>query len=185
MTMMGDGGGWGGGGVYNVWFWSRNLKARNDFLVVLRSICPYSVRHCYFLITFDIRKKRKKKIKIQKKDEMMFGFWKNKLLLITTLCLKKDIEEVVKCFIISMYLNTIILLQYCWCHSGCSCLNGYDIVMFLDCWVYFFHSFLKIFFFFYFQDAKGGLFLFFFTSMWKCMSNFFKKLVHSHEHHRP
>lgn len=25
---------------------------------------------------------------------------------------KKDIEEVVKCFIISMYLNTIILLQY-------------------------------------------------------------------------
>lgn len=26
---------------------------------------------------------------------------------------KKDNEEVVQCFIISMYLNTIMLLQYC------------------------------------------------------------------------
>ncbi len=67
-----------------------------------------------------------------------------------------------------MYLNTIILLQYCWCHSGCSCLNGYDIVMFLGCWVIFFiifflfHSLLKS----RFLDARGGFFVFFFTSMW-------------------
>lgn len=27
-----------------------------------------------------------------------------------------------------------MLLQYCWCHSRCSCLNGYGIVMFLGCW---------------------------------------------------
>lgn len=25
--------------------------------------------------------------------------------------------------------RTLIMLQYCWCHSGCSCLNGSDIVI--------------------------------------------------------
>lgn len=47
-----------------------------------------------------------------KKDEMMFGFSKE-VAFKNNLVLKKDIEEVVKCFIIFMYLNTIILLQYC------------------------------------------------------------------------
>lgn len=70
-----------------------------------------------------------------------------------------------------MYLNTIILLQYCWCHSGCSCLNGYDIVMFLGCWVLFllFHSLLEK------SESKGRvLFLFLFHINVKCMSIFLK-----------
>lgn len=44
---------------------------------------------------------------------MMFGVLKKKIAFMNNLVLKKDIEEVVKCFIISMYLNTDILLQYC------------------------------------------------------------------------
>lgn len=43
----------------------------------------------------------------------MFGILKKKVAFENNLVLKKDIEEVVKCFIISMYLNTITLLQYC------------------------------------------------------------------------
>lgn len=89
--------------------------------------------------------------------------------------LKKDIEEVVKCFIISMYLNTITLLQYCWCHSGCSCLNGYDIVMFLG---FIFQSLLKSFllllllFFSPPLGARGVFFFFFlfFTLAWSACS---------------
>lgn len=77
-----------------------------------------------------------------------------------------------------MYLNTIMLLQYCWCHSGCSCLNGYNIVMFLGCWViyfvYLFVSFTpkKVFFCFLFRLNRSFLFLFHINV--KCMSIFWK-----------
>lgn len=113
------------GGIYNiffivfffVFFLSRSCKLnpRNDFLVVLRSIRPpHHPPQCpafslLFLSPFTAKQKRKKKKK-------MFGFQKeddfeNNLVLKEKK--KKDNEEVVQCFIISMYLNTIMLLQYC------------------------------------------------------------------------
>lgn len=109
------------GGIYNIivfsvffLFRSCKLNPRNDFLVVLQSIHPpHHPPQCpafslLFLSPFTGKQKRKKKKRCSD--------FKKKMILRTTLCLKrkkKDNEEVVQCFIISMYLNTIMLLQYC------------------------------------------------------------------------
>ena len=128
-------GGFNDGGFTDVWFfWSRNLKLEMIFffLVVLRSIM--SLLSGIVLFSYHLLQKKKKKKREKKRWNDVWNFQKD-VAFKNNLVLKKDIEEVVKCLIISMYLNTIILLQYCWCHSRCSCLNGYDIVMFLGCWV--------------------------------------------------
>lgn len=125
--LWGRGGAWGAGlygrdGIYNIVPFVCKLNPTNDLSCRSTIHAPPSVRYSllidslvfiYFFLSNHLFTGRQK----EEGEKIMFGFQKeddfnNKLELKKEQKKKKRDNEVVQCFIIFMYLNTM-LLQYC------------------------------------------------------------------------
>lgn len=127
--ILGGEGGRGGGlndGNNDVWFWSCNLNLEmiSCSFMIHKSLLSGIVLFLN-LLTFDNNKKLNR----------LNDVWIKTLLFENKQTLKKTVKKYLN-MSHPCYLNTEILLQYCWSHSRCSCLNGSDIVLFFSCWVF-------------------------------------------------